>query len=282
MKNRALGRGLSSLLREEVVPIQIIGSENNIDIELIEINTEQPRKHFNEEKIKELADSIISHGLIQPIIVIKQKNGKYQIVAGERRYRASKIAGLKQVPVIIKDLSKKEILEIALIENIQRQELSAIEEAEGFQVLIDEYGYSQGELSVVVGKSKSHISNLLRLNNLPDSIKAMVNEGQLSMGHARCLIGIENAEELAAKVIANDLNVRQTEELANNRKKQNKTIETSPKAKKNIDDDLLILCQSLSEKFGVKVTIEDKFGNGKISFYYNNMEELDNILSKIN
>ncbi|RTK93986.1 MAG: ParB/RepB/Spo0J family partition protein [Rickettsiales bacterium] len=282
MKNRALGRGLSSLLREEVVPIKIIGSEKNIDIELIEINTEQPRKHFNQEKIKELADSIISHGLIQPIIVIKQKNEKYQIVAGERRYRASKIAGLKQVPVIIKDLSKKEILEIALIENIQRQELSAIEEAEGFQVLIDEYGYSQGELSVVVGKSKSHISNLLRLNNLPDSIKAMVNEGQLSMGHARCLIGIENAEELAAKVIANDLNVRQTEELANNRKKQNKNVESSPKVEKNIDEDLLILCQSLSEKFGVKVTIEDKFGNGKISFYYNNMEELDNILNKIN
>lgn len=282
MKNRALGRGLSSLLREEVVPIKIIGSENNIDIELIEINTEQPRKHFNQEKIKELADSIISHGLIQPIIVIKQKNGKYQIVAGERRYRASKIAGLQQVPVIIKDLSKKEILEIALIENIQRQELSAIEEAEGFQVLIDEHGYSQGELSVVVGKSRSHISNLLRLNNLPNSIKAMVNEGQLSMGHARCLIGIENAEELAVKIIANDLNVRQTEELANNRKKQNKNIESSPKVEKKLDEDLLILCQSLSEKFGVKVTIEDKFGNGKISFYYNNMEELDNILNKIN
>lgn len=281
MRNRALGRGLSSLLKEEVVPIKITESENNIDIELLEVNPDQPRKHFNEEKIKELADSIISHGLIQPIIVVKQENGKYQIVAGERRYRASKIAGLKQVPVIMKELSKKEILEIALIENIQRHELSAIEEAEGFQELINEYGYSQSELSTVLGKSRSHISNILRLNNLPDAIKNMVNQGQLSMGHARCLIGIENAEELAAKIIANDLNVRQTEELANNSKKQNKKIEASTKVEKNIDEDLLILCQSLSERFGVKVIIEDKFGNGKISFFYNNMEELDNILSKI-
>ena len=281
MKNRALGRGLSSLLREEVVPIQIKGGENNVDIELIEVNEEQPRKHFNQERIKELADSIISHGLLQPIIVIKLSNGKYQIVAGERRFRASKLIGLKQVPIIIKELNKKEILEIALIENIQRQELSAIEEAEGFQELINVYGYSQGEISAVVGKSKSHISNLLRLNSLPDSIKMMVNEGRLSMGHARCLIGLENAEELSAKVIANDLNVRQTEELANNRKKQNKNNELTVKTS-NLDDDLLIFTQSLSEKFGVKVTIEENFGTGKISFHYRNMEELDTILSKIN
>ncbi len=281
MKNRALGRGLSSLLREEVVPIQIKGGENNVDIELIEVNEEQPRKHFNQERIKELADSIISHGLLQPIIVIKLSNGKYQIVAGERRFRASKLIGLKQVPIIIKELNKKEILEIALIENIQRQELSAIEEAEGFQELINVYGYSQGEISAVVGKSKSHISNLLRINSLPDSIKMMVNEGRLSMGHARCLIGLENAEELSAKVIANDLNVRQTEELANNRKKQNKNNELTVKTS-NLDDDLLIFTQSLSEKFGVKVTIEENFGTGKISFHYRNMEELDTILSKIN
>lgn len=133
MRNRALGRGLSSLLNEEITPIEIITSSNNIDLELIECNEDQPRKYFDEEKIKELADSISSHGLVQPIIVNKSQSGKYKIIAGERRFRACKIAGLRQVPVIIKDLTEKEILEIALIENIQRQELTAIEEAEGFQ-----------------------------------------------------------------------------------------------------------------------------------------------------
>ena len=176
MRNRALGRGLSSLLNEEITPIEIITSSNNIDLELIEGNEDQPRKYFNEEKIKELADSINSHGLVQPIIVNKSQSGKYKIIAGERRFRACKIAGLRQVPVIIKDLTEKEILEIALIENIQRQELTAIEEAEGFQKLINEYGYSQGELAVVVGKSRSHVANLLRLNQLPDSIKFMINK----------------------------------------------------------------------------------------------------------
>ena len=137
MRNRALGRGLSSLLNEEIIPIEIAASSNNIDLDLIEANQDQPRKYFDEEKIKELADSIISHGLVQPIIVNKSSTGKYKIIAGERRFRACKIAGLRQIPVIIKDLTEKEILEIALIENIQRQELSAIEEAEGFQKLID-------------------------------------------------------------------------------------------------------------------------------------------------
>lgn len=282
MKNRVLGRGLSSLLKEEVVPIAINNIDNYVNIDLITVNEEQPRKIFHEEKIKELADSIISHGLIQPLLVIKQDNGKYQIVAGERRYRAAKIAGLKQVPVIIKDLSKKEILEIALIENIQRQELTAIEEAEGYQELINLYGYSHGELASIVGKSRSHVANLLRLNQLPETVKVMINAGKLSMGHARCLIGLDNIEELAAKIIANDLNVRQAEELANSKKRPAKRNGTTGKPEKVQDEDLLILSQSLSEKFGVKVVIENSWNNGKITFHYSNMEELDSILTKIN
>jgi ParB family chromosome partitioning protein len=283
MRNRALGRGLSSLLNEEITPIEIITSSNNIDLELIEGNEDQPRKYFDEEKIKELADSINSHGLVQPIIVNKSQSGKYKIIAGERRFRACKIAGLRQVPVIIKDLTEKEILEIALIENIQRQELTAIEEAEGFQKLIKEYGYSQGELAVVVGKSRSHVANLLRLNQLPESIKFMINNGQLSMGHARCLIGLENAEEIATKIVANDLNVRQVEELVSNRKRKEKANNSVTKEKdKVIDDDLVILGQSLSEKFGVKVVVENSWNGGRISLHYSNLEELDSILSKFN
>ena len=283
MRNRALGRGLSSLLNEEITSIEIITSSNNIDLELIEVNEDQPRKYFDEEKIKELADSINSHGLVQPIIVNKSQSGKYKIIAGERRFRACKIAGLRQVPVIIKDLTEKEILEIALIENIQRQELTAIEEAEGFQKLIKEYGYSQGELAVVVGKSRSHVANLLRLNQLPESIKFMINNGQLSMGHARCLIGLENAEEIANKVVANDLNVRQVEELVSNKRRKEKANNSVTKEKdKVIDDDLVILGQSLSEKFGVKVVVENSWNGGRISLHYSNLEELDLILTKFN
>jgi ParB family chromosome partitioning protein len=282
MRNKALGRGLSSLLKEEIVPIEITQSVNNVDISLVEVNKNQPRKYFDEEKIKELTDSIISHGVVQPIIVNKLTNGKYQIIAGERRFRACKLAGLQTIPVLVKELSKKDILEIALIENIQRQELTSIEEAEGFQQLVQDYGYSHAELSVAVGKSRGHVANLLRLNNLPDSIKMMINNGQLSMGHARCLIGLENAEVLAAKIIANDLNVRQAEELAGSKRKIKRANNDSPKKEEPVNEDLIMLGQSLSKKFGVKVIVENSWNGGKISFHYSNLEELDSILTKFN
>lgn len=282
MKTKALGRGLSSLLKEEVVPIQISQSTNNIDINLIELNKDQPRKIFDETKIRELADSIISHGLVQPIIVTKMKSGKYQIVAGERRFRACKLAKLDKIPVIIKELQDKEILEIAIIENIQRQELTAIEEAQGYQQLVQNYGYSNNDLALSVGKSRSHVANLLRLNQLPESIKNMINEGKLTMGHARCLIGLDNSEELANKIVANDLNVRQAEELAGTKRKIARSESQNKKNTKEVDEDLIMLGQSLSEKFGVKVVVENSWNGGKISFHYSNLEELDSILLRIN
>lgn len=283
MSKNPLGRGLSALLQEEIVPMEAIGASSEVDIDLIEVNKDQPRKHFDEAKIKELADSIASHGLIQPIVVNKMVDGKYQIVAGERRFRACRMSGLTRVPVIIKKLSDRDVLEIALIENIQRQELTAIEEAEGFQQLIEEYGYSHADLATAVGKSRSHVANLLRLNQLPDSIKLMVNNGQLSMGHARCLIGLDNAESLAAKIIANDLNVRQAEELAGGRRKKKTGLEGAPeKQEAPVDEDLIMLGQSLSEKFGVKVVVENSWNGGKITLHYSNLEELDSILTKFN
>jgi ParB family chromosome partitioning protein len=282
MRNKALGRGLSSLLKEEIVPIEITQASNNVDISLVEANKNQPRKYFDEEKIKELADSIVSHGVVQPIIVNKLMDGKYQIIAGERRFRACKLAGLQTIPVVVKELSQKDILEIALIENIQRQELTAIEEAEGFQQLVQNYCYSHSELAVAVGKSRSHVANLLRLNNLPDSIKMMINNGQLSMGHARCLIGLENAEALAAKIIANDLNVRQAEELAGSKRKPTRNNKESVKEEAPVDEDIIMLGQSLSEKFGVKVVVENSWNGGKISFHYSNLEEMDSILTRFN
>ncbi|MFK7968074.1 MAG: ParB/RepB/Spo0J family partition protein [Rickettsiaceae bacterium] len=282
MKNRALGKGLSSLLKEEIVPVE--GDSSNIlDITQIEVGKYQPRKNFDQEKLQELANSIITNGLLQPIIVNFVNNGKYQIIAGERRYRACKMVGLKEIPVIIRNLSDQEILEIALIENIQREELTAIEEAESYAKLMNEFGYTQARLADSLGKSRSHVANILRLNNLPDSIKLMINNGQLTMGHARCLIGLENAEELANKVVSNDLNVRQTEELTRKIQSLQKTKKqpSENNSDSTMNDDFIILGQSLSEKYGVKVVVENSWNGGKISFYYSNLEELDLILTKI-
>jgi ParB family chromosome partitioning protein len=284
MRNKALGRGLSLLLKEETVPISTSTGISVLNLDEIEVNKEQPRKHFDEVKIKELADSIISNGLVQPIIVTKRPGDtKYKIVAGERRFRACKIAGLEEISVIVKQLSEKEILEIALVENIQRQELTVIEEAEGFAKLIAEFGYTPEKLGNVLGKSRSHVANLLRLNNLPESIKQMINEGKLSMGHARCLVGHENAEILALKIIESDLNVRQAEELT--RKKQlpeskNRGFAEEDEGAAERDADAVILGQSLSEKFGVKVVVESSWNGGKISFHYRDLEELDMILMR--
>ncbi len=285
MRNKALGRGLSSLLKEEIVPIEVTEATNQVDIGLIYANSAQPRKYFDDEKIQELANSISTHGLLQPIIVKKDDSGKYKIVAGERRYRASKIAQLKEIPVIIKDFDEKEVFEVALIENIQRDELTAIEEAEGYQKLVNEYGYTQSEIASVIGKSRSHIANLLRLNQLPESVKNMVNDGSLSMGHARCLVGLDNAEEMAKRIISNDLSVRKTEELVSGDKNADKP-EKSKRLKKSEpkyqeqDEDLIMLSDSLSEKFGVKVIVENSNNGGRISIYYSNLEELDSILTK--
>jgi ParB family transcriptional regulator, chromosome partitioning protein len=287
MKNKALGRGLSSLLKEEVVPIEVARETTKLSIDLIYPNRDQPRKHFDEKKIQELADSILFHGLLQPIIVKKDNSGKYKIIAGERRYRAAKIVNLKEVPVSIKDISEKEIFEIALIENIQRDELTAIEEAEGYQKLINDYNYTQNEIASAVGKSRSHIANLLRLNQLPSSVKEMVNSGILSMGHARCLVGCDNSEELAKKIIENDLTVRKTEELISKSKNVNHTRKQKNIKKTSIfyheqDEDLVILSESLSIKFGAKVVVENSDNGGRISIHYNTLEELDSILTKFN
>ncbi|NRB10907.1 MAG: ParB/RepB/Spo0J family partition protein [Rickettsiaceae bacterium] len=282
MKTQVLGRGLSSLLKEEMVPLESQGTKNTLKIEEIEINSLQPRKKFDEAKIQELADSITSKGLVQPIIVNKQKNGKYKIIAGERRYRACITAGLQEISVIIKELSDKEVLEIALIENIQRQDLTAIEEAEGFQKLIAEYGYTRDEIAGALGKSSSHVANLLRLNQLPNAVKDMVNNKQLTMGHVRCLVGLEDATMLAEKIVANDLNVRQTEELTRKLSNKNQQSGDSKEQKsKVLDGDMVMLGQTLSEKYGIKVVVENSWNGGKISFHYSNLEELDLILTKL-
>lgn len=280
MNSNALGRGLSTLLKEEVAPVVTKNVESKLSIDNIIPGVMQPRKQFNAEKIQELADSITSNGLIQPIIVNKSGD-KYEIIAGERRYRACKLAGIKNVPVIIRELKDREILEMALIENIQREELTAIEEAEGYDRLIKEFNYTQSDLAASVGKSRSHVANILRLNKLPNEVKQMVNDRALSMGHVRCLIGLPDAVEIAQKIVANDLNVRQAEELTR-KKSIAKESQNKDKPKQEINDDFILLGQSLSEKFGVRVVVENSWNGGRISFHYSNLEELDAILSRLN
>jgi ParB family chromosome partitioning protein len=283
MTKSALGKGLSALLKEEIVPLDSAKDYISVNIEDITPGEMQPRKHFEVSKIRELADSIISSGLIQPIVVQETAPSKYTIIAGERRFRACKLAGFKEIPAVVRNISNKEILEIAIIENIQREGLNAIEEAAGYQRLISEFGYTQGELANSVGKSRSHVANILRMNSLTGAIKEHVIEGRLSMGHARCLIGIKDADEIAAKIIGNDLNVRQTEDLIKRRVKENKTgtIE-SKSAESEGQDDFILLGQSLSEKLGVKVVVENSWNGGKICIHYNNLEELDSILMRLN
>ena len=286
MRNKALGRGLSSLLREEVVPIESVGSVNQIKLDLIDANKEQPRKYFNDDHLQELADSIAVHGVLQPIIVVKDGGGRYKIVAGERRFKASKIVGLKEVPVIIKELNDKEVFEVALIENIQRDELTCIEEAQGYQKLVNDYGYTQSDIAISVGKSRSHIANLIRLNQLPSIVQTMISEGLLSMGHARCLIGHPDAIELAERIVKLDLSVRKTEELVSQKKETN-TVKKTPRVKKDEiiyqeqDDDLKMLGESLTKKLGVKVIVENSANGGRISLHYSTLEELDLILTTL-
>ena len=241
-KRKSLGRGLGALLGDEDLdladlnePARPHASSKNADfipISDIVPGKYQPRTEFDAEALDSLAESIREKGVLQPLLVRRQ-GGKYELIAGERRWRASKIAGLDKVPVIIKELNDKEVLEVALVENLLRENLSAIEEAEGFQRLINEFSHTQEALSQIVGKSRSHIANMLRLLNLPEEVQALVKEGKLSAGHARALVGLDNALSLAKTIIEKDLNVRQVEELVARQKEPKK--EKAPKAK---DEDL--------------------------------------------
>ena len=211
-----LGRGLGALLGDMDLDLDLNSSDKgaikSVKLNQIVAGRYQPRQQFDEEAINALAKSVKEKGILQPILVRKQ-NDKYEIIAGERRYRAALQAGLTEVPVIEKAMADNEALEIALIENIVRQDLTPLEEAKGFEQLMREFAYTQEKLSEVVGKSRSYIANTLRLLNLPDGVKSLLNQGKLTAGHARCLIGLQDAEELASKIVAEGLNVRQVEAM---------------------------------------------------------------------
>lgn len=283
-KNKKLGRGLSSLLSGKSFSgensfSETMSNQINIGVTKIVPNKKQPRKNFNKEELQNLASSIKEKGIIQPIVVRKNLNeDSYEIVAGERRWRAAQIAGFHNLPVIIKKFSDQEVVEVGLVENIQRESLNPVEEARAYQSLSNEYNYKQDQLSKIVGKSRSHIANMIRLLELPEYILNLLMEEKITTGHARPLIGLSNAEELVKKIIKGKLSVRQTEKLIYGQSKQ-KRKRIAP----NIDPNIKDLENELSEKIGLKTSIHfsDKSSSGSITLYYSNLDQLDDIMKRL-
>ena len=271
---KGLGRGLSSLLGDTSKKIQT----SKVSINELIRNKFQPRKNFNKESLDELTKSIKEQGVIQPIVVRpnKSSDGKYEIIAGERRWIATQNAGLHEVPIVVLDVDDVKSLEFAIVENVQRQDLNPIEEARGYQRLTDEFNYNQDKLSNFIGKSRSYIANSLRLLSLPEEILLMVEQGDLSAGHARSLIGLQNSVIVAKTIVQKKLSVRQAEVLS--RQYRNKKIKLIHKKDANILD----LQKALEEKTGLNISINNKKNNsGTITFSYNDLDQLDKIISTI-
>jgi ParB family chromosome partitioning protein len=293
-RNRGLGRGLSALLGDQDTNSPRTGAEAaearaaeparglEQPIELLVRNPDQPRRLFVEADIDELAGSIREKGILQPILVrpAPGQPGHYQIVAGERRWRAAQKAGLHTVPVIIREMDDLDVLEIGIIENVQRADLNPIEEARGYKVLQDRFGRTQDALAQVVGKSRPHIANMLRLLGLPEGVQNHVLHGHLSAGHARALITSDKAEALAEEVIAKGLSVRQTEALVREELTGPKAP-AAPKARPQQNADTLSLEQDLQEALGLNVKLDDRGGRGELRLTYASLEQLDELCRKL-
>ncbi len=281
-KRQSLGRGLSSLLGEEIkdqIGVKSINGSRQVPVERLKPGRYQPRNFMDEGKIEELAQSIRENGIIQPLLVRSNSddNSSYEIIAGERRWRAAQLAKVHEVPVIIKEMTDQKALEIGLVENLQRQDLSVLEEADGYQRLIEEFSHTQDELSKTVGKSRSHVANMMRLLNLPESVKRLLDQNKLSAGHARALLNAPDQLKTAHQVIKQGLNVRQTESLV--KKTQNKIL--SPKKKTKKDVDTLALENNLTSLLGLKVSIDLKGEGGALTVRYNTLEQLDEVLLRL-
>ena len=278
-KPSGLGRGLGALLGDDVLKAETSGSLY-LPISQVESCSSQPRKHFDEASLAELAASIQQHGIIQPLTVRRLSSGYYQIIAGERRWRAAKIAGLTEIPAVIIEADDRKVMELGLIENLQREDLNPIEEANGYKVLMDEYGLTQEEVAQRVGKSRPAVANALRLLALPDPVHQLLEEGKLSAGHARAILAAPTGElqkKLAQKVIAEDLSVRQTEALAK-RLAAGEKEPPSPPPGPDLSIYLRAAEKSLAARFGRKVNIISGKKKGKIELEYYNPEDLNTLL----
>ncbi len=274
MKQKRLGKGLGALIGDGLATGEASGLKV-VDVNDIDPNEIQPRKNFDAEKLSELAQSIRTYGIVQPIIVQK-KGMRYAIVAGERRYRAARLAGLKEVPVVVKEYSLAELMEVSLVENLQREDLNPIEEAQAMRMLMDEHRLTQDELSNRIGKSRSAVANTLRLLTLPEGVRAFVISGALSEGHARCLVVLENdgdKQKLAERIIAQGLSVRATESLVSARDNQPRCIEKAAKT----DPELSAAEKTLTDALGTRVQISGDSRRGKITLSYYNSEQLQSL-----
>jgi ParB family chromosome partitioning protein len=283
-----LGRGLASLIGEPTPQAEsrlpVHGEQRLVSIDQLHPHGRNPRKSFADAELTELADSIRSRGLLQPIIArLDRERGGYEIVAGERRWRAAQRIGLHDVPVIVRDLSDQEVAEFALIENVQRTDLNPIEEATGYSELIEKFGYTQEEVAEVIGKSRSHLANTLRLLRLPESVRALLREGQLTAGHARALIGREDAEALARRIVEEELNVREVEALVQDEARGGGASKAGRRGgEEEKDADSRAFEKDMSDSLGLKVEIKPGSGeSGTLSIKYGNFDQLDYIRSRL-
>jgi len=281
-----LGRGLASLIGDvgtdnEPAPQHARG-QRRVPIEFVKANPRNPRRHFSDAELGELAGSIRERGIIQPIVVrtVRGASDSFEIIAGERRWRAAQRAGLHEVPIIVHEASDAEALELAIIENVQRTDLNALEEAMGYQALTDEYKYSQDEVGKVVGKSRSHVANTLRLLKLPEAVKAYINVGKLTAGHARALIGLPDPEAVAHEIVARDLNVRAVEQIAQERAAAaGKAKKKRERAAKDVDT--LAVEKRLSDALGLAVTIDARGEGGTVQIKYSDLDQLDEVIRRL-
>ncbi len=281
MKKPVLGRGLSALLDEankEVIGVPVRGGVETLSIARISPNPHQPRKKFDEEALAELADSISRNGVLQPILVRRTDDG-FQIIAGERRWRAAQRAQLHEIPALIRESDDESTAEIALIENIQREDLNALEEAAAYRALGETYGHDQATIGAIVGKSRSHVANLLRLLDLPDDVQHMLLRGDISMGHARAVATSSDPSSLAHDIVKNGLSVRQAEALAKDDKKPEKAGKSN--SSRPVDADIAALERQLGDMLGLKVKVSHGKSGGKVQLSYRTLDQLDMICQRL-
>lgn len=281
-----LGRGLASLIGDvggEAAKVDRSRAQRRVPIEFLKPNPRNPRRSFSEVELEELAASIRQHGVIQPIVVrpVRGATDSFEIIAGERRWRASQRAGLHDVPVVPIDVSDTDALEIMIIENVQREDLNAMEEARGYHALADEFKRTQDDIAKVVGKSRSHVANMMRLTKLPDEVQDFIASGQLSAGHARALIGVPDAVDVAKRIVAQGLSVRQTEALAHDEGVPERKPQKARAGKAQKDPDTLALEKRLSDALGLNVVIDHRAPNGTVHIQYRDLDQLDEILRRL-
>lgn len=282
VSKRRLGRGLAALIGEmdQAVPVgeprASVNPDRTVPIEFVTRNPKNPRRYFDEAELQDLAGSIRQHGIVQPVVVRTRGADRFEIIAGERRWRAAQLAGLVEIPVIVRDVDDRTALELAIVENVQRADLNPLEEALGYEQLIAEHGYTQNDLGEIIGKSRSHVANSLRLLKLPDPVRDMLADGSLSAGHARALVSTPDPVTLARTITSKGMSVRDAEKLAQTHiKAQNAPAQ--PELRPEKDSDTVALERSLSDRLGLSVAISHKGNGGQIRISYKTLDQLEEV-----